>query len=127
MQNLHLTFDCMYCSQKLGEDFAKFRGLLRIYELYYEIRAFLTIIELHVQLLDTLERLDTFKDIFPLIFRMEHVTQMLNVKQEKALLQDHVQKVMEFVVSVSFFSFIFLRFKNLFTNSLFHKVTFDIL
>ena len=27
------TFDCMYCSQKLGEDFAKFCGLLRIYEL----------------------------------------------------------------------------------------------
>ena len=25
----------MYCSQKLGEDFAKFCGLLRIYELYY--------------------------------------------------------------------------------------------
>ena len=24
----------MYCSQKLGEDFAKFCGLLRIYELY---------------------------------------------------------------------------------------------
>ena len=24
MGNLHLTFDRMYCSQKLGEDFAKF-------------------------------------------------------------------------------------------------------
>ena len=24
----------MYCSQKLGEDFAKFCGLLRIYKLY---------------------------------------------------------------------------------------------
>ena len=35
LQNLHLTFDCMYCSQKLGEDFAKFCGLLRIYELCY--------------------------------------------------------------------------------------------
>ena len=34
MRNLHLTFDCMYCSQKLGEDFTKFCGLLRIYELY---------------------------------------------------------------------------------------------
>ena len=34
MRNLHLTFDCMYCSQKLLEDFAKFCGLLRIYELY---------------------------------------------------------------------------------------------
>ena len=22
--NLHLTFDCVYCGQKLGEDFAKF-------------------------------------------------------------------------------------------------------
>ena len=31
--NLHLTFDWMYCSQKLGEDFAKFCGLLRLYEL----------------------------------------------------------------------------------------------
>ena len=29
MQNLQLTFDCMYCSQ--GEDFTKFCGLLRIY------------------------------------------------------------------------------------------------
>ena len=27
----------MYCSQKLGEDFAKFCGLLRIYELYDQI------------------------------------------------------------------------------------------
>ena len=27
----------MYCSQKLGEDFAKFCGLLRIYELYHAI------------------------------------------------------------------------------------------
>ena len=34
MRNLHLTFDCMHCSQKLGEDFAKLCGLLRIYELY---------------------------------------------------------------------------------------------
>ena len=33
LRNLHLTFDCNYCSQKLGEDFAKFSGLLRIYEL----------------------------------------------------------------------------------------------
>ena len=24
LRNLHLTFDCMYCSQKFGEDFAKF-------------------------------------------------------------------------------------------------------
>ena len=35
MRNLPLTFDCMYCSQKLGEDFAKLCALLRIYELYY--------------------------------------------------------------------------------------------
>ena len=34
MRNLPLTFDCMYCSQKKGEDFARFCGLLRIYELY---------------------------------------------------------------------------------------------
>ena len=34
LQNLHLTFDCMYCSQKLGEDFENFCGILRIYELY---------------------------------------------------------------------------------------------
>ena len=34
MRNLHLTFDCMYCSQKLGGDFAKFCGLLGIFELY---------------------------------------------------------------------------------------------
>ena len=34
LQNLRLTFDCIYCSQKLGEDISKFCGLLRIYELY---------------------------------------------------------------------------------------------
>ena len=34
LRNLHLTFDCMYCGQKLGEDFAKLCGLLRIYEPY---------------------------------------------------------------------------------------------
>ena len=33
LRNLPLTFDSMYCSQKLGVDFAKFCGLLRIYEL----------------------------------------------------------------------------------------------
>ena len=33
LRNLPPTFDCMYYSQKLGEDFAKFCGLLRIYEL----------------------------------------------------------------------------------------------
>ena len=34
MRNLPLTFDCSTYSQKLVEDFAKFCGLLRIYELY---------------------------------------------------------------------------------------------
>ena len=34
LQNLLLTFDYSTYSQKLGEDFAKFCGLLRIYELY---------------------------------------------------------------------------------------------
>ena len=38
LRNLHLTFDCMYCNQKLGEDFANFCGLLRIYELYVSTR-----------------------------------------------------------------------------------------
>ena len=33
MKNIHLTFDYSTYSQKLGEDFAKFCGLLRIYEL----------------------------------------------------------------------------------------------
>ena len=37
LRNLPLTFDCMYCCQKLGEDFAKFCGLLRIYELYFKM------------------------------------------------------------------------------------------
>ena len=36
LQNLHLTFDCVYCSQMKGGDFAKFCGLLRIYELYLQ-------------------------------------------------------------------------------------------
>ena len=35
MQNRPFTFDWHYIKQKLGEDFAKFCGLLRIYELYY--------------------------------------------------------------------------------------------
>ena len=34
MRNLPLTFDCVYYSQKWWEDFAKFCGLVRIYELY---------------------------------------------------------------------------------------------
>ena len=34
LQTLHLTFDWYYIGQKQGEDFAKFCGLLRIYELY---------------------------------------------------------------------------------------------
>ena len=33
LRNIHLTFGCLYCSQKQGEEFAKFCGLLRIYEL----------------------------------------------------------------------------------------------
>ena len=39
MRNLHLTFDWHYTGQKLDEDFAKFCGLLRIYELYHGIQA----------------------------------------------------------------------------------------
>ena len=34
MRNLHLTFVLCSASQKEGGDFAKFCGLLRIYELY---------------------------------------------------------------------------------------------
>ena len=34
LRNLPLTFDCSTYSQKLGEDFVKFCGLFRIYELY---------------------------------------------------------------------------------------------
>ena len=33
LRNLPLTFDCGTYGQKLGEDFAKLYGLLRIYEL----------------------------------------------------------------------------------------------
>ena len=40
LRNFQLTFDCMYCSQKLGEDFAKFCGILRIYELYISWKVF---------------------------------------------------------------------------------------
>ena len=35
-RNLPLTFDCSTYSQKLVEDFAKFCGLFRIYELYQD-------------------------------------------------------------------------------------------
>ena len=34
LRNLPLTFDYSTYGQKLGEDFAKFWGLLKIYELY---------------------------------------------------------------------------------------------
>ena len=35
LRNLPLTFDYSTYGQKLGEDLAKFCGLLRIYELYH--------------------------------------------------------------------------------------------
>ena len=35
LRNLQLTFDYITYSQKLDEDFTKFCGLLRIYELYF--------------------------------------------------------------------------------------------
>ena len=35
LQNLHCRFDWHYIEKIYGEDFAKFCGLLRIYELYY--------------------------------------------------------------------------------------------
>ena len=38
MRNLPLTFDFSTYSQKLEEDFAKFCGLLRIYELYIDTK-----------------------------------------------------------------------------------------
>ena len=34
MKNLHQVFDWQYIGQIIGGDFAKFCGLLRIYELY---------------------------------------------------------------------------------------------
>jgi hypothetical protein len=34
LRNLHQLFDWQYIGQKIGGDFAKFCGLLRIYELY---------------------------------------------------------------------------------------------
>ena len=40
LRNLPLTFDYSSYSQKLGKDFAKFCGLLRIYELYASIWIF---------------------------------------------------------------------------------------
>ena len=35
MQNLHQSYDWQYIGQIIGGDFAKFCGLLRIYELYH--------------------------------------------------------------------------------------------
>ena len=37
MQNLPFIFDYSIYSQKQGEDFARFFGLLRIYELYHKV------------------------------------------------------------------------------------------
>ena len=36
LRNLHRRFDCYYIGQIYGGDFAKFCGLLRIYELYVQ-------------------------------------------------------------------------------------------
>ena len=36
MRNLHQLLDCQYKGQIIGGDFAKFCGLLRIYELYHD-------------------------------------------------------------------------------------------
>jgi hypothetical protein len=35
LRNLHQLFDWQYIGQIIGGDFAKFCGLLRIYELYW--------------------------------------------------------------------------------------------
>ena len=43
LRNLHLTFDYSSYSQKLGEDFAKFCGLLRMYELYQHCLEYLLV------------------------------------------------------------------------------------
>ena len=40
MQNLHRRFDWHYIGQIYGGDFAKFCGLLRIYELYKDVQVF---------------------------------------------------------------------------------------
>ena len=41
MRDLPLTFDYSTCSQKKGEDFAKFCGLLRIYDLNYQVLTYI--------------------------------------------------------------------------------------
>ena len=61
LQNLPLTFVCMYCSQKVGEDVAKFCGLLRIYELYY--MCFFKS-EVHMLIISTSEYKTTQKNFF---------------------------------------------------------------
>ena len=38
LRNLPLTFDWHYIGQKWGGDFAKFCGLLKIYELYHKYK-----------------------------------------------------------------------------------------
>ena len=60
MLNLHLTFDYSTYSQKFGEDFAKFCGLLRIYELYAGI--------VH----KNLYALAYFDNFLSFLLRMEH-------------------------------------------------------
>ena len=47
LRNLPLTFDSSTYSQKLGEDFAKLYGLLRIYELYASGKFFLILITIN--------------------------------------------------------------------------------
>ena len=38
LRNLHQLFDWQYIGQIIGEDFAKFCGLLRVYELYKSLK-----------------------------------------------------------------------------------------
>ena len=41
--------------------------------------------------------------VLEIIKEMVHATQQMNVKKEMVLCQEHVQRVMEFAVSVSYF------------------------
>ena len=61
LRNLYLTFVLWSASQKLGEDFAKFSGLLRIYELYLQL-----VCTIYVHRRCTMYRVSTYIVLIPI-------------------------------------------------------------
>ena len=80
MRNLHLTFECMQCSQKY-EDFAKFCGPLRIYELYKKdlvAKETVVVCILHIGISDICVEYETTR-FMNLNFEYLHILMYMNI------------------------------------------------